>query len=663
MVTRTDFDDQFDDDEELRESRQDAETELLSSESPLTAASRKASDSPRSGHHESTGDSQESVDGQDSGDVQRGAATSEQRSADTLAPKKDDGGLASAEIGMLLGKLPRYAEMKVVGEGSFGTVFQARDQILDRVIAIKVLKSDLPAACERYFLTEAKRLARLDHPGICKVFDFGVVNHRSYFVTEWLGGDSLAKVAMPVPWRQACQWCLEITSAIAYAHRQDVVHRDLKPANVMRDQEGRIRVIDFGLAFAEEEEFDAQSSYGGSPAYMSPEQVSGNVHALDGRSDIWAIGVILYELLTAKRPFRGRRNIDVLSKIREKSVAPPRTYQSDIPVAVEQIVLACLTKQTERRIPTATELADRLRSVLAEDASTTPAPGNSPVVALPAGALPAGVNLGGGETERRVGEVQVASQSQQRPPQTRPSSSGVAMFALAAVACLGLLGAGFWLASDGQQSVGRDNQTDLDASAESATAAAAPSAASYLRVLGRRPSTGQTWVIDADEPLSPELRNGDRVTIAVQLEQPRHIYLVWLGSDSGTTYLYPGPLGTRDQIGNPDVDRPIDFLELDVGTLNATPSTETVLLVASREPFPDPSDFALLIASLPRPQIANALANRGMRGIHFDAQQWSSQTAGGTGFNEALNETVEYLKREFSYDVIVQAVSFASGTQ
>lgn len=639
MVTRTDLDDQFDDDEELRESQQDAETELLSSGSPLTAAGQKTSNS------QLTGGSQKS------GGSQRGADTSEQRSADTLVPLEDGSLLASAEISMLLDKLPRYAEMKVVGEGSFGTVFQARDQILDRRIAIKVLKSDLPAACERYFLTEAQRLARLDHPGICKIFDFGVVNHRSFFVTEWLGGESLAKVAMPVPWRQACQWCLEITLAIAYAHRQDVVHRDLKPANVMRDEEGRIRLIDFGLAFAEDEEFDAQSSYGGSPAYMSPEQVSGNIHALDGRSDIWAIGVILYELLTAKRPFRGRRNIDVLSKIREKSVAPPRTYQPDIPVAVEQIVLACLTKQAERRIPTATELADRLRSVLAEDCPATAS---------------TSVDASGNGSQRVAGEVDITPQPHQIPTSARrPHSRGVVMLALAAVVCLGLLGAGlmaagFWLAGNNQQAVGGDHQTGLNASGESASPA--PQAASYLRVLGRRPSTGQTWVIDADEPLSPELRNGDRVTIAVQLEQPRHIYLVWLGTESGTTYLYPGPMGTRDQIGNPSVDRPLDFLELDVGTLNATPSTETVLLVASREPFPDPSDFALLIASLPRPQIASALASRGMRGIHFDAHQWGNQAAGGTQFNDALKETVEYLKREFTYDVIVQAVSFASGT-
>ncbi|XZE55245.1 protein kinase domain-containing protein [Planctomycetaceae bacterium SH139] len=654
MVTRTDLDDQFDDDEAFRQSQRDAETELLSSSSPLTAASQKT------GYVQKTGGNQESGGTQESGGSQLGGDTSEQRSSDTLAPNEDGSLLASAEISMLLDKLPRYVEMKVVGEGSFGTVFQARDQVLDRRIAIKVLKSDLPAACERYFLTEAQRLARLDHPGICKIFDFGVVNHRSFFVTEWLGGESLAKVAMPVPWRQACQWCLEITLAIAYAHRQDVVHRDLKPANVMRDEEGRIRLIDFGLAFAEDEEFDAQSSYGGSPAYMSPEQVSGNIHALDGRSDIWAIGVILYELLTAKRPFRGRRNIDVLSKIREKSVAPPRTYQPDIPVAVEQIVLACLTKQAERRIPTATELADRLRSVLAEHAAGAPAAGNLQTGALQTGALPAGVNPGGSETERLVSELQVAAEPRQPGVRTRPSSRGVATLALAAVACLALVAAGVWLSRDGQQAVGGDNQTGPDVFGESASPAS--QVASYLRVLGQRPSTGQAWVIDADEPLSPELRSGDRVTIAVQLEQRRHVYLVWLGTESGTTYLYPGPMGTRDQIGNPSVDRPIDFLELDVGTLNGTPSTETVLLVASREPFPDPSDFALLIASLPRPQIANALASRGMRGIHFDAHQWSNQATGGTQFNEALSETVAYLKREFTYDVIVQAVSFASGT-
>ena len=279
-------------------------------------------------------------------------------------PSANDSARAASDVVALLSQVGRYAELQVVGRGSFGTVLKAVDQVLGRFVAIKILREDPPQGYDVCFQTEARRLAALKHPGICQVFDFGVQGGRPYFVTEWLDGQSLAELEKPVEWRQACGWVADIAEAMSYAHRQEVVHRDLKPANIMIDDAGDIRVIDFGLALDNSEHLQSRQDYGGSPAYMAPEQVGGQVHLFDARVDVWAMGVILYELLTGNRPFRGPRSSDVLIKIQSKPAAPLRTFCPEIPDQVEQIVLACLAKRPDDRVATSADLAGQLRAAI-----------------------------------------------------------------------------------------------------------------------------------------------------------------------------------------------------------------------------------------------------------------------------------------------------------
>ncbi len=272
--------------------------------------------------------------------------------------------LTGAEAGRTLG---RFELLERVGVGSFGYVFRARDTELGRVVAIKIPRAG-HLACEEdaaRFLREARSAAQLKHPGIVAIHETGQAKDGTfYLVEEFVQGTTLSQRLRsgPIPFRDAALLIAAIADALDCAHRHGVIHRDIKPANILLDADSQPHLMDFGLAKREADEsvMTQDGQVLGTPAYMSPEQARGESHRVDVRTDIYSTGVVLYELLTGERPFRGNRRM-LLLQVLEDEPRPPRQLNDKIPRDLETICLRAMAKSPARRYPSARELALDLR--------------------------------------------------------------------------------------------------------------------------------------------------------------------------------------------------------------------------------------------------------------------------------------------------------------
>lgn len=272
-------------------------------------------------------------------------------------------------------RLGRYELIELLGEGTFAHVYRAVDSELGRDVAIKIPRKHRFSTHERMtrFVEEARIAAKLEHPGIVRVYDIGWLTDDVCFIAmEHCPGGSLDQLlkAGPISYERTAEIIANAAEAIHFAHLKGLIHRDLKPSNIMFGRDGRTRIVDFGLALPEDQQAARTGEVAGTVPYMSPEQIRGETHHLDGRTDIWSLGIILYQMLTGRRPFSGNRQ-QLSSEILNREPKPLRQVHENVPKELEEICLKCLSKSVTGRWRAARDISDALNTWLDSQRSYT----------------------------------------------------------------------------------------------------------------------------------------------------------------------------------------------------------------------------------------------------------------------------------------------------
>jgi serine/threonine-protein kinase len=261
-----------------------------------------------------------------------------------------------------LRKVGRYEILEIIGVGANGRVARAFDPLIARIVAIKLFPTELARGEARNrFVQEARVVGQISHPAIIALHDMGIdeASQTPYLVMEFIQGQPLEKLLEKgsIPFTRACAWAAEVATALGVAHRKGVIHGDVKPANILITEDERVKLTDFGMArLASRDSKDTPLL--GSPAYWCPEQIVGKPQ--DARSDIFSLGVVMYEMVTGHRPFDADSLQGICSRILSSTPLPPSHANPSVPAAFNELIASCLAKDPAQRCASAETLAERL---------------------------------------------------------------------------------------------------------------------------------------------------------------------------------------------------------------------------------------------------------------------------------------------------------------
>jgi serine/threonine protein kinase len=550
-------------------------------------------------------------------------ASAQLQGARTEVPSSStaDGGPANLPAGSRIG---RYKIERALGTGSFGSVYLASDEQLHGPVAIKIVRPDrLAPGADDVFFAEARTVARLKHAGIVRVYDVGRHDDgRPYAVMEYIEGRPLtALLAKERPaYTQTAELLASVADAIDHAHQQGFVHRDLKPDNIVLDASGVPRVLDFGLALHESVQRDRAGEMAGTLNYMAPEQVRRESQRLDGRADIWALGVIFYEMLTGRKPFGGAMKADLCDEILHREPKPPRQINPEVPEALERICLKCLQKDVSLRYLTAGDVARDLRR--------WSRPSIRKVWAVPAVAMSALL----------VGGTWFATRHPATATNTAPPNTAL------------------------------PNTAPPNAALPSAALPNAGSLQGKVDILLWDKHDKSRNHLSIREPGARPLHAGDQIRVRVELNRPAYVYLLWIDGQGKVLPVYPWKPG--DWATRTSPDRPVVRLdlppELDRGwPMGGDAGMETFVLLARESPLPAGVDLEQVVSGLPPQNVLdeNALAEFDGGTLVTDtrersrAPQFSNSQQIDDPILQAQKRLAERLGKHFE---MIRAVSFAN---
>lgn len=504
----------------------------------------------------------------------------------------------------------RFVVQKVLGVGGFGTVYLAHDVELDREVAIKCPRTERFDSVEKLeqFVGEARTVAKLKHSGIVAIYDVARQSDGSPFVVmEFIDGRSLKELvdAEQLPLQQAAELMSQIADAVSFAHKNGYVHRDLKPANILLDGVGKPHVADFGLAVHEDEQRHRRGEVSGTLSYMSPEQVRGDVHHIDGRSDIWSLGVILYEMLTGRLPFSGDSFDEISDEILHREPRPPRQMDDSIPDDLEAIINRCCAKEIKDRYSTASDLANDLRQLLVDSTPPTDRSGSTESQVLAKPQLRTGIKIG------NLGCVVSIS------------------FAMVLIACgIVVLPKLLDNVTPSAQVADRSSpKSEVDKRGEVDDPQPAAGEVRMLRSNPRRSGgpvvtrsrinvQGDSVELMLSQPdnetrrwLNLHYSSGrpvkaeDRVHVEARLDEAAYIYMLWIDSAGALLPLYPWQPG--DWNSRPSDESPTDQISLPTSAieplpLSPEPGMETLIMLVRQSPLEADVDLLKTLGTLPR---------------------------------------------------------------
>jgi predicted Ser/Thr protein kinase len=541
----------------------------------------------------------------------------------------------------------RYRILSRLGQGGMGAVFLAEDTLLQRRVALKVsrLGDDNDAEAEERFRREARAAAALQHEGICPVYDYGIHAGVPFITMALIEGKSLHQVlkeSKTLEPRRAAALVRQIALALAEAHRRGVLHRDLTPANILIDEQGRPKVVDFGLARrAEDVTLTRPGATAGTPAYMSPEQVQGE--PLSAATDLYSLGVILFQLLTGKLPFPGSSLSELSYQIVHRPAQRPSAVRPDIDPRLDAICQKALAKNPGERQAGMSELAAELQAYL--DGVPVKAPVVRPTRlrwwhgAAVAAVLLLAVGLAVAFWPRDAEEPEVAS--------AKKGTTGV-------------------VDSNPKPAAGTSGKERPGGAAGKRTVDLLGhlSGTIDVRVWDRKdPERNGVLVKYADNALP--LQRGDRVSIEAKMTHPAYLYVVWIDAKGSVLPIYPGEAGKWDR--QPEMETRVDSLNLpqDRGPwpIAAGPAgMETLLLLARAEPLPADCNLKTLIGKLPkqpRPDRRSAVCFENFRPIRSGNRgpSFFDTEADDNPVLETQRVLQQRLQKYFPYST---AVSFAN---